>query len=79
MRDAAVGHQCVECVSAGAQTVRQPRTQAGGRLGTTTPVLTYGLIAVNVLAFIAQMASSSAGELGSRCGHPRSPTGSCTA
>ncbi len=59
MRDAAVGHQCVECVSAEAQTVRQPRTQAGGRSGATTPVVTYGLIAVNVLAFIAQMASSS--------------------
>ncbi len=59
MRDAAVGHQCVECVSAGAQTVRQPRTQSGGRWGVTTPVLTYGLIAVNVLAFVAQTASSS--------------------
>jgi membrane associated rhomboid family serine protease len=59
MRDAAVGHQCVECVSAGAQTVRQPKTQAGARLGATTPRITYGLIAINVLAFVAQIASSS--------------------
>ncbi len=59
MRDAAVGHQCVECVREGAATVRQPRTQVGGRMGPTTPFVTYGLIALNVLAFIAQTASSS--------------------
>ena len=59
MRDAAVGHQCVECVSAGAQTARQPRTRPVGDWVSTTPVVTYALIAVNVLAFVAQMASSS--------------------
>ncbi len=57
MRAAAVGHQCVECVRAGARTVRQPRTHFGGRQRSTTPVLTYALIAVNVLAFIVQTAS----------------------
>lgn len=57
MRDAAVGHQCVECVNAGASTVRQPRTQFGGRMGSTTPVVTYGLIALNVALFVVQMAS----------------------
>jgi membrane associated rhomboid family serine protease len=57
MRDAAVGHQCVECVSAGAQTVRQATTQAGARLGATTPLVTYALIALNVVLFVAQMAS----------------------
>lgn len=57
MRDAAVGHQCVECVNAGAKTVRQPRTRS--QWGPTTPVVTYGLIAVNVLAFVAQVASRS--------------------
>ena len=51
MRDAAVGHQCAECVGAGAgaQTVRVK----------TTPVITYALIALNVLLFVAQTASSS--------------------
>jgi membrane associated rhomboid family serine protease len=57
MRSAAVGHQCDECVRAGAATVREPRTRFGGRQPSSgTPVLTYGLIAVNVLAFVLQMA-----------------------
>ncbi|TFV55060.1 rhomboid family intramembrane serine protease [Mycobacterium sp. PS03-16] len=61
MRSAAVGHQCPECVDQGARTVRPARTQFGGRLtGSTQPVLTYGLIAVNVLAFILQSASGEA-------------------
>ncbi|MDT5347373.1 MAG: hypothetical protein QOH91_660 [Mycobacterium sp.] len=55
MRSAAVGHQCVECVSAGARTVRQPRTQFGRRERSATPVLTYALIAVNVAVFILQL------------------------
>ncbi|MGO9925571.1 MAG: rhomboid family intramembrane serine protease [Mycobacterium sp.] len=57
MRDAAVGHQCVECVAAGARTVRQPRTRFGGRQRSATPVVTYALITVNVMAFVVQMAS----------------------
>ncbi|WP_082945562.1 rhomboid family intramembrane serine protease [Mycobacterium sp. E2733] len=57
MRSAAVGQQCVECVRAGARTIRQPRTRFGGRQRSATPVLTYALIAVNVAAFVLQMAS----------------------
>ena len=57
MRTAAVGHQCVECVQAGARTIRQPRTRFGGRERSGTPVVTYALIAINVMAFVAQMAS----------------------
>jgi membrane associated rhomboid family serine protease len=49
MRDAAVGHQCAECVGAGAVTVQKPRT--------TLPVVTYALIALNVALFVAQIAS----------------------
>lgn len=58
MRDAPVGHQCPECVSAGAKTVRQTKTRSAGLRTSSAPVLTYTLIAVNVLAFVAQMASS---------------------
>lgn len=58
MRSAAVGHQCVECVRAGARTIRQPRTRFGERRS-AAPLLTYALIATNVLAFVLQMASGN--------------------
>jgi membrane associated rhomboid family serine protease len=57
MRDAAVGHQCAECVTAGAKTTRQPRTHFGGRQPGSTPVLTYVLIALNVVMFALQAVS----------------------
>jgi membrane associated rhomboid family serine protease len=59
MRAAAVGHQCVECVEAGARSVRQPRTRFGGVQRSDTPLVTYALIALNVAVFIAQMASGN--------------------
>jgi membrane associated rhomboid family serine protease len=59
MRAAAVGHQCVECVEAGARSVRRPRTRFGGLQRSATPVVTYALIAINVAVFIAQMASGN--------------------
>ena len=59
MRDAAVGHQCEECVRAAAGSVPTARTPSGARVrSTATPVITYALIAVNVLLFVAQTASS---------------------
>ncbi len=59
MRDAAVGHQCVQCVQAGARTVRQPQTRFGGRQRSATPVVTYALMVINVAAFVAQMSSGA--------------------
>ncbi|MFG2677981.1 rhomboid family intramembrane serine protease [Streptomyces sp. NPDC048392] len=53
MREAPVGHQCPECVRKGARSVRQARTIAGGRVS-TTPVVTYALFALNVLAYLAE-------------------------
>ncbi len=55
MRAAAVGHQCVECVQEGARSVRQPTTQFGGRERAGMPVVTYALIAINVVTFALQM------------------------
>ncbi|MER5405143.1 rhomboid family intramembrane serine protease [Streptomyces sp. NPDC002769] len=55
MREAAVGHHCVECVKEGARSVRQARTAFGGRIS-TVPVLTYVLIALNVLAYLGEVA-----------------------
>jgi membrane associated rhomboid family serine protease len=54
MRDAAVGHQCPECVREGARTVRRARTVFGGRIS-TVPLATYVLIALNVLAYAAEV------------------------
>ncbi|CAL9592355.1 rhomboid family intramembrane serine protease [Streptomyces sp. Tu 3180] len=53
MREAAVGHQCPECVKEGARSIRQARTVVGGRVS-AVPVVTYVLIAVNVLAYLAE-------------------------
>jgi membrane associated rhomboid family serine protease len=57
MRDAAVGHQCEECVREGAKTVRQPQTVFGGLQKPATPVVTYTLIAMNVVMFFLDRAS----------------------
>jgi len=57
MRDAAVGHQCAECVNAGAKTARQPRTHFGG-VPAATPLVTYVLIAINVVMFVLQTMSA---------------------
>jgi membrane associated rhomboid family serine protease len=58
MREAAVGHQCVECVREGARSVRQARTAFGGRI-TTAPVVTYVLIGLNVLAYLGELVRPS--------------------
>ncbi|WP_399883908.1 rhomboid family intramembrane serine protease [Streptomyces sp. BBFR51] len=54
MREAPVGHQCPECVKEGARSVRQARTIVGGRVS-ATPVVTYVLFALNVLAYLAEV------------------------
>ncbi|MFD5797664.1 rhomboid family intramembrane serine protease [Streptomyces diastatochromogenes] len=58
MREAAVGHQCVECVQEGARSVRQARTAFGGRIS-AVPLVTYVLIGLNVLAYLAELARPS--------------------
>ncbi|MBY0287810.1 MAG: rhomboid family intramembrane serine protease [Mycobacteriaceae bacterium] len=54
MRDAAVGHQCAECVGEGVRSVRQARTQFGG-VPVSSPLVTYVLIGINVVMFALQM------------------------
>jgi len=58
MREAAVGHQCPECVKEGARSIRQARTAFGGRI-VSAPVVTYVLIALNVLAYLAELVRPS--------------------
>ncbi|MYR41799.1 rhomboid family intramembrane serine protease [Streptomyces sp. SID5910] len=54
MREAAVGHHCPECVREGARSVRQARTIVGGRVS-ATPLVTYVLIGLNVLAYLGEL------------------------
>lgn len=58
MRDAAVGHQCVECVRSGNRTVRQARTIFGGRVNQRATV-TLTLIGINVLFYLGEIVSPS--------------------
>lgn len=57
MISAAVGHQCPECVAAGAATIRPTQGRFGGKAATDKPLVTYTLIGINVLMFVLQMAS----------------------
>jgi membrane associated rhomboid family serine protease len=57
MRSAAVGQQCVDCVAAAAATVRPVRTAAGAVATAGRPVVTYTLMAVNVVVAIMQIAA----------------------
>jgi len=58
LRSAAVGQQCVDCVHEGSRGTRQPTTVFGGRPGRTA-VVTWTLIAVNVLLFLIELARPS--------------------
>src|SRR5271155_3834429 len=52
LRSAAVGQQCVDCVRAGNKGVRQATGRFGGQAVTNnTPVVTYTLVALCVLAY----------------------------
>ncbi|MFG2088813.1 MULTISPECIES: rhomboid family intramembrane serine protease [unclassified Spirillospora] len=60
MRDAAVGHQCVECVAEGNRSIRRavPRTPIGARASTSAvPVVSYTLIGACVAMYLAELAS----------------------
>lgn len=56
MHSAAVGHQCPECVREGNRTVRAPRTVLGGRV-VARPTVTLALVAINIIAYAAELAS----------------------
>ena len=58
MRDAAVGHQCVDCVKEGARSIRGARTAFGGRIA-AVPLVTYVLVGLNVVAYLVELARPS--------------------
>lgn len=60
MHSAAVGFQCPECVTEGTKAIRTARTTFGGTARPDgPPVVTYVLIALNVLVFLAAYASGT--------------------
>ncbi|MEU8386592.1 rhomboid family intramembrane serine protease [Micromonospora sp. NPDC048842] len=62
MRDAAVGHQCPECVNEGRRSVRPARTAFGGGTAGRHGYVTKALIAVNVLFLLVSIASARGGD-----------------
>ncbi|GGM86742.1 rhomboid family intramembrane serine protease [Terrabacter tumescens] len=58
-RPAAVGIQCVDCVREAAQTAPSARTVFGGRATDGTPVVTYTIIAICAVVYLAQRASDT--------------------
>ncbi|MFC9786776.1 rhomboid family intramembrane serine protease [Rhodococcus sp. NPDC127528] len=54
LREASVGYHCVDCVAAAQRDVRPVRGVAGNAVTATrpTPVVTYALMAVNILVFL---------------------------
>ncbi|MFI8004352.1 rhomboid family intramembrane serine protease [Streptomyces sp. NPDC086010] len=56
MREAAVGHHCVECMKEGQRSVRRARSVFGGEVpAAEAPVVTYVLILLNVLAYVVEV------------------------
>jgi membrane associated rhomboid family serine protease len=58
LRAASVGQQCIDCVREGGRAQRPALTAFGGR-PSRSAVVTWSLIAINVIAFIAEVARPS--------------------
>jgi membrane associated rhomboid family serine protease len=59
LRSAAVGQQCVECIREGSRGTRRATALFGGRV-TNRPVVTWTLVAINVLAYLGELINSNA-------------------
>ena len=64
MNEAAVGHQCPECVAEGRRSQRPARTAFGGSRAGQAGLATRTLIGINVLVFIISALSGGAKALG---------------
>ena len=62
-----MGQQCVECIKQANQGTRQATGQFGGRL-TGTPVVTYALVALCVLVYLAELGYSKTINYGQMVG-----------
>lgn len=59
MHSASVGFQCPQCVAQGRQTVRRPRTAGGGLVPSRAGYVSWTLIGLNVVAFVAVLFTPS--------------------
>lgn len=57
MREASVGFQCPPCVTTGVKAQRQPKTILGGQISANPTSVTSILIGVNLVAFVAMLAT----------------------
>ncbi len=73
LRSAAVGHQCVDCVKGGNSGVRQATGRFGGQVAGGRPVVTYTLVALCVLAYLAEIAYSKTLDYGQMVGGAYDP------
>ncbi|MDN5858368.1 MAG: rhomboid family intramembrane serine protease [Pseudonocardia sp.] len=59
LREASVGYQCVDCVSAGSRSARRGTTVAGAPSGPRArPLVTIVLVALNLLVFVGMIVQS---------------------
>ena len=58
LRSAAVGQQCVECIREGNRATRQASAPFGGKV-TGRPLVTWTLVAINALVYVAELAASN--------------------
>jgi membrane associated rhomboid family serine protease len=54
LRSAPVGHQCVECIKGGSETVRQPTGVFGGRAAVSGAPVTWALVGLNVAFYLVE-------------------------
>jgi membrane associated rhomboid family serine protease len=69
LRSAAVGQQCVDCVREGNRGSRRPTAMFGGR-ATSGAVVTWTLVALNVVAYLGEVAYSKIIHYGQMVGGP---------
>ena len=69
LRSAAVGQQCVECIRQANRGTRQPTGAFGGRV-ISTAIVTWTLVALNVGAYLAELAYPRTVDYGQLVGGP---------
>jgi membrane associated rhomboid family serine protease len=62
LRSAAVGQQCVECIREGNRTTRPPAGRFGGQARAGKPVVTWTLVAINVVLFLLGLVHPAIGN-----------------